>query len=286
MSNIRELQTRIKSIGNTAKITHAMELVSAAKMKRAQNIAVSGKPYSNLINNTLRRIANRINPEIHPLLASPQGDKSAIILFSTDRGLAGSINSNLFKETAKLVGDLKFITVGTKGRNYIIKIGKELLADFALPEKPELAHVRPIAKLVIDGFLNNDFDQVNVLYTEFLSTLKQEVITRQLLPIIDQLLLTEITKAAENQKMAEPVFEPNADDVLEQILPQYILMELYQILLEAKASEHSARMIAMKSSTDNALELVDDLTLEYNSIRQAAITTEILDITTAQLGLG
>jgi len=284
MANTKEIRKRIKSIGNTAKITHAMELVSAAKMKKAQDLASSGKPYSELINKVLKRIANKIDPELHPLLARESGSSTAVIFFSTDRGLTGSLNTNLFKEAQTLPGDLKFLTVGVKSRNHVVKSGRELLADFPLPEKPSLENVRPIAKLVTKGFLDGEFSQVHILYTEFFSTLKQEARLLQLLPIIDREALAQLAKEAE-EEINEPLFEPSVDGVLEAILLQYILMQLYQTLLEAKASEHSARMVAMKNATDNALDLVDDLTLDYNTIRQAAITNELLDITTAQVAL-
>lgn len=286
MSNIKEIKNRIKSVNNTAKITHAMEMVAAAKMKKAQTLAVSGKPYSDLISKVLRSISNNINSEIHPLLARNKGDKSAVIFFSTDKGLAGSLNSNLFKQVEGIVGQIQYITLGKKARNFVTKSGKALTADFELSEKPTLENVRPVSKLVIDGFLKGEFDQVHVLYTEFVSTLVQNAKIIQILPIVDKQILAELAKEAQEQESNEPVFEPNADAVLESILPQYILMELYHVLLEAKASEHSARMVAMKNATDNASEMVDDLTLTYNSIRQAAITNEILDISTAQMAMG
>ena len=285
MSNVKEIRKRIKSVNNTAKITHAMELVAAAKMKKAQGQAIAGKPYSELINTVLRSIANRIDPESHPLLSRNSGDKVAVIFFSTDKGLAGSLNSNLFKQVENLVGKTKYITIGKKARNFVAKTGNELVADFLLSEKPLLEDVRPISKLVIDGYLNGEFDQVHVLYTKFLTTLQQEAKIQQLLPIIDPKILLELSKEAEEQEKAGPIFEPDPDTVLESILPQYILMELYHVLLEANASEHSARMMAMKNATDNASELVDDLTLAYNGTRQAVITSEILDISTAQVAL-
>lgn len=285
MASLREIRGRIKSINNTAKITHAMELVAAAKMKRAQNQAVSGKPYSSLINEVIRRIANRIHPESHPLLARKTGEKSLVIFFATDRGLAGPINSNLFKEASGIVGKVRFVTVGKKARQFVVKSGNDLVADFPLIEKPDLGNVRPILKIAVDGFLSGEFDEVSVLYTEFVSTLKQIAVVKQLLPIIDEEILAELSKEAESTSRLEPLFEPDPDSVLESILPQYVLMELYQILLEAKASEHSARMVSMKNATENALDLVDDLKLTYNGIRQDAITKEILDISTAALAL-
>ena len=240
---------------------------------------------SDLINKVLRSIANKINQESHPLLSRSRGETSAVIFFSTDRGLAGSLNSNLFRQVENIVGKVKYITVGKKASNYVARTGKDLTADFSLSEKPTLEDVRPVLKLVINGFLSGEFDQVHVLYTQFINTLQQEAKIQQILPIIDKEILAELAKEAEEQEKVEPIFEPNADTVLESILPQYILMELYHVLLEAKASEHSARMVAMKSATDNAKELVDDLTLTYNGIRQAAITNEILDISTAQVAM-
>ena len=287
MSSLREIRRRIKSINNTAKITHAMELVAAAKMRRSQEAATSGKPYSELVNNVLRRLAHRIDPDAHPLLSRTTGENTLVIFFATDRGLAGALNTNLNREIDDIEGRLRFITLGKKARQFIAKTGRELLADFPLPEKPDLAGVRPVVKMVIEGFLKGGFDQVQVLYTEFVSTLKQVATLKQLLPIIDEEVLRELAKEASEQERLgiEPLFEPNADSVLEAILPQYILMELYQILLEARASEHSARMVAMKNATENASDLVDDLTLAYNGIRQEVITKEILDISTAAIAL-
>jgi len=285
MSSIKEIRKRIKSVNNTAKITHAMELVAAAKMKKAQEFAISSKPYSDLINKVLRSIANKIDPESHPLLARSKGETSAVIFFSTDRGLAGSINSNLFRQVENIVGKVKYITVGKKASSYVARTGKDLVADFSLSEKPTLEDVRSVSKLVINGFLNGEFDQVHVLYTQFINTLQQEAKIQQILPIIDEGILAQLAKESQDQEKTEPIFEPNADKVLASILPQYILMELYHILLEAKASEHSARMVAMKSATDNAQDLVEDLTLTYNGIRQSAITNEILDISTAQVAM-
>ena len=285
MASLREIKRRAKSIQNTSKITHTMELVAAAKMKRAQNLASAGKPYSQLVNDTIRSIANRVEPETHPLLARTEGKNSLVIVFSTDRGLAGALNSNLTRELEKLVGNVKFVTLGKKGRSYTVKTNRELVADFSLPDRPDLASCRAVARLVTNGFLNHEFDQAHVLYTEFVSTLKQVAVVRQLLPIISTELLAELAKEAGEAGVGAPLFEPDPDTVLEAILPQYILMELYQIMLEAKASEHSARMVAMKNATENALDLVDDLTLTYNGIRQEAITKEILDISTAAIAL-
>ncbi|MEX0621671.1 MAG: ATP synthase F1 subunit gamma [Candidatus Woykebacteria bacterium] len=285
MASLREIKRRIGSVQNTAKITHAMELVAAAKMKRAQDLANSGKPYSQLVNGLIRSIANSIDPSAHPLLTQNEGPKSLILVFSTDRGLAGPLNSNLFREIEKFSTDVRYVSLGKKSRQFLVKTGRELVADFTLTERPDLASCRPVSKLLIDGFLNGDFDQAHVLYTEFISTLRQVAAVKQLLPIIDKEILEELIKEAEEDFRLEPLFEPGADTVLAEILPQYILMEVYQIMLETKASEHSARMVSMKNATDAADELSEDLTLAYNGLRQEAITKEILDISTAAIAL-
>lgn len=284
MSSTKELRGRIKSIKNTSKVTKAMELVSAAKMRRAQENATDGRPYSQLITKVLDNIATKIDPNSHPLLLAEDNKNEAVLLITTDRGLCGSLNTNLFKETLRLEGNISFITVGRKGENFISKSSKALVADFALLEKPTHVFARTIAKFIIDGFLNKEFGRVHVVYTKFESTLLQVATMRTLLPIINKEIFEEI---GENPKetFSDYLFEPNADQVLETILPHYVEMEIYQILLEAAASEHSARMVAMKNASDNAEELVDDLTLAYNQVRQANITNELLDISTASVAL-
>src|SRR3990167_6910288 len=283
MAATKELRARIKSINNTSKVTKAMELVSAAKMRRAQDQAIRGRSYSELINNVLRNISSRIDKNSHPLLVREDDEKEGVLLITTDRGLCGSLNTNLFRKTLEIQGEVSFITIGKKGQVCISKSAKPLSADFELLEKPNSEAARKISKFLIDSFLSGEFNKIHVIYTEFKSTLKQESTVRQLLPIINIEVLE--TLAQDSIEAEEYLFEPNQDQVLESILPHYIQMEVYQILLEAAASEHSARMVAMKNASDNAADLVDDLTLAYNQVRQANITNEILDITTASLAV-
>lgn len=283
MSSTKELRQRIKSIGNTSKVTKAMEMVSAAKMRRAQEQAVGGRSYSELINKVLKKMASRIDPSTHPLLTSEDDSKEAILLITTNRGLVGALNTNLFRKTFDFGKTVSFITLGKKGSLYVSKMAEPMVADFELTDHPNLQLAREISKFLINSYLKGEFNKISVIYTEFKSTLNQVAMTRQLLPIIDEEIL-EMLKEEENSN-TDFLFEPNADSVLEQVLPHYVLMEIYQVLLEAVASEHSARMVAMKNATDNASELVDDLTLSYNQLRQANITNELLDITTAALAL-
>lgn len=283
MNSLREIRKRIKSINNTAKITHAMELVAAAKMKKIQDLTITSRPYTKTINKLVQLIAKQVRKGHHPLLAEKEAGKTLVIFFSTERGLTGSLNTNLNKVVAQFVNNkgiknLSFITIGKKARNFIVKIGGEIIADFPNKEVVELNFASALAKLAIDNFINSDVSSVTVIYPEFISTLRQEVRLKQILPITYQESIQTQQDYENHYPLDILLFEPNLDVILETILPQYILVELYQIWLENKASEHSARMIAMKNATENALELVDDLTLTYNTFRQEAITNEILDI--------
>jgi F-type H+-transporting ATPase subunit gamma len=283
MSSTKELRGRIRSIKNTAKVTKAMELVSAAKMRRSQEQALKGRSYSILINKVLRNIATRIDKSAHPLLVREENEKEGILLITTNRGLCGSLNSNLFRKALDIQGEVSFITVGKKGQMFVSKSAKPLAADFELLERPDNQSSRTISRFLINAYLSGEFNKIHVIYTDFQSTLKQVATMRQLLPIIDIEILNALADAEKTSD--DYIFEPSADSVLETILPHYVQMEIYQVLLEAAASEHSARMVAMKNASDNASELVGDLTLAYNQVRQAQITNEILDITTASLAL-
>lgn len=279
MSNIAKIRGRIKSINNTAKITHAMELVAAAKMKRAQNNALSAKPYSKLINEILGKILPDIETYNHPLLVGQESDKELVVVIAPDRGLAGPLVSNLVRELNKLNHSCQFVTIGKKAQDYVARSNRELVADFAFPEESFLSVTKPITKLVIDKFLQKEIGKVSVVYTEFESTLKQETKIIQLLPITNLENLNQTVSGNESQEFQ---FEPKVDQILDALLPHYLIWELEHYLLESRASEHSSRMLAMKNATENADDLVADLKLAYNQLRQDVITSEILDITTSQ----
>src|SRR3989338_11575068 len=290
MAQLREIRKRIRSIENTQKVTHAMELVAAAKMRKAQLSALSGRPYSLSLEGIIAEVKTKSGKVKHTLLAEKHSPNQIIILITSDRGLAGGLNINLFREI--LSSDLKnsqYITVGKKATNFAVKTGAEILASFSSEEKSPLDLSRTLAKMTIDAFKKSQASKISIMYPHFQSTIKQTPKLIQLLPIE---LENENQKPASdsphfpdeagNQQLDTLLFEPSADGILESILPHHILTQIYQVLLEAKASEHSARMVAMKNATDAASDLVEDLTLTYNQARQEAITKELLDIITAQ----
>ena len=284
MAQIREIKKRIKSIQNTQKVTHAMELVAAAKMKKAQLSALSGRPYSLSLEGIIAEVKTKSAKIRHTLLQEKHSPNQIIILITSDRGLAGGLNINLFREI--LSSDLKnsqYITVGKKATNFAVKTGAEILASFSSEEKSPLDLARTLSKMAQDAFKKSQVSKVSLLYPHFQSTIKQTPTWIQLLPIelpiVDQL---EKPTSLPGYQPDTLIFEPSADGILESILPHHILTQIYQVLLEAKASEHSARMVAMKNATDAASDLVEDLTLTYNQARQEAITKELLDIITAQ----
>ncbi len=286
MAQTRLIKSRIKSATNISKITKAMEMVSASKMRRSQEQALRSRPYTHKLMDMLHAIAANTDTSLHPLLR--QGNQEAPVAFvviSTDRGLAGSLNSNLFRAVMKEVDanpNCVFITVGKKAKEFALKTGKRIIAEFSkLPESLSLAQVMPISSVLTEGFLKGEFVRVVIIHMQFVSTLTQKPEITQLLPIAST--LPEVV--AEPHLKQEYTFEPSAKEMLGILLPFYAENGFYQIMLEAKASEHSARMVAMKNASDNAKDVVSSLQLEYNKSRQAAITSELLDITTAALSV-
>ena len=273
MANTRDLKRRIKSVKNTSQITKAMEMVAATKMRRAQNQALSGRPYSENLSEALARLLPKINIESHPLLLGNKSDKVGVILLSTDKGLVGALNTNLIRSVSTL--SASFYTVGKKGRVFIARTGKDLKADFENTDTISFRQAKQLAKIITEAYLSGEIGEVYLVYPQFVSTLKQEAKKKKILPIE----LTEMPEAKEF------LFEPNADELLDFILIHQVEEQIYQALLETKASEHSARMVAMKNATDNAKDLVEDLQLNYNQTRQDAITREILEIASASAAM-
>lgn len=276
-----KIKKRIKSIKNTSQITKAMELVSAVKMKRAQTSALNGRSYTTLMNEILDSLGTKVSPEIHQFFQNKPGPP-LILFVSTDRGLCGALNSNLYRELSgqEVFKDkeTKIITVGTKGRQFVVRASKDLTADFPIPAKPDYELARVLGKLIMSQYLQGEIKSFYALYTHYESTLKQVPVFKKILPI-EKIELE--SKEETKQTKIDYLYEPDPNTVLRALLPHFVEMEIYQILMEASASEHSARMIAMKNATDNALDLVDEFTLSYNQARQEAITKELLDITTA-----
>jgi F-type H+-transporting ATPase subunit gamma len=280
MANTLDIRRRIRSVKNTAQITKAMQMVAASKMRKAQAAALAGRPYQEALDRVLGALHGKVDPRENPLLEERPVQRELIVVISTDKGLCGPLNTNLFRELATVdTASAGFVTVGKKGVQFLARTRRELLADFPASEIPRFREIRPVATFCAEQFLGRDVDQVRVLYPKFVNTLNQQPTFHRLLPISPGAI------APEAKPSGEFVFEPNETAVLAAILPHYLGYEIYQMVLDARASEHSARLVAMKNATDNAKQLVKDLTLEYNKVRQASITTELLEITTAQLAV-
>jgi len=270
-----------------------MQMVAASKMRKAQQSALAGRPYANLMNSVLGQVGFDAGDFRHPLMEKRDGNRRALILVSTDKGLCGGLNSNLMREVAKYPRDNTiFITAGRKGSQFIVRTKRKLEAEFTYKDAPLFSEARAISRFARDLFLKGEVDQVDILFTNFVSTLVQKPETRTLLPIgeikpVSAGVHGETSMAeASTTTPTEFIFEPNIEEVLGSLLPHYLNFQVYQILLEAKASEHSARMVAMKNATDNAKEIIKDLTLEYNKLRQSNITRELLEITSAAMAMG
>jgi len=292
MPSTRDLRRRIKSVKNTAQITKAMQMVASAKMRKAQLAALAGRPYAQLMNEVLAAATAGAGEFSHPLLERRPVKRKALIVITTDKGLCGALNTNLLREAAKYDAKALYVSAGRKGAQFIARAKRELAAEFTYRDTPVFAEARTISKFVQELFLEGKVDQVDVAFSNFISTLTQKPEIRTLLPIGDiKKLEADLAGEGSNESLApaagkEYAFEPNPGAVLGNLLPYYLNYQVFQFLQEARASEHSARMVAMKNATDNAKQILKDLTLEYNKLRQASITNELLEITTAQMALG
>ncbi|MBI3486417.1 ATP synthase F1 subunit gamma [Candidatus Daviesbacteria bacterium] len=314
-NNTKALRRRIKSVQNTSQITKAMQMVAATKMRKAQLQALAGRPYSETLTNVLLKLSSKINPEMHKLLQENNADNIGVIVLSSDKGLCGALNTNLFRALHNFLkevkGNVNFYTVGKKGRGFIlrsktasegsegliVKTQKALQADFENPELVTFRQASQIAKLVVNSFLASEIREAYVLFPQFISTLRQEPRIIRLLPVSPSVILNDSEGSPSQNKSLDSspnmaqndnndyLYEPNVDNLLDYLLTHYVETKIYQALLETKASEHSSRMIAMQNATDNAKDLVEDLKLTYNQTRQEAITKELLEITTASLAL-
>jgi F-type H+-transporting ATPase subunit gamma len=291
MANTQDIRRRIKSIRNTSQITKALQMVAASKMRKAQMAALAGRPYSSLMNRVLVSLQQRTDSKLHPLLQKREVKKELVVVLSTDKGLAGALNTNLFREAIKFEADKAlYVTSGAKGRQFIVRTRRELLADFPLKDAPAFAETKEISKFAVEKFLSGEIDKVSVLFTHFINTINQKPTVRTLLPIsrfdLPQASVATESTDGNGDPMIGYTFEPTAEAVLDIMLPYYLHYQVYQMVLDARASEHSSRMVAMKNATDNAKQFIKDLTLEYNKMRQASITTELLEIATAQMAVG
>jgi F-type H+-transporting ATPase subunit gamma len=274
----REIRRRIGAVRNIRQATRAMQFVAASKLKRAQDAAVAARPYAEKIDEVLADLAAVLGDDDHPLLARREGGTRWVLLFTTDRGFAGSLNANAIRAAQRELvehGDnIRLVTVGRKGREAMRRFRVPLEATFqGFGDRPTFADVLATARLVTDAYVNGAVDRVELVYSTFVSTLVQRARVEQLLPV-------QPTQDLEGIPGRQFIFEPSAAAVLEQLLPRYVATRLYRAVLENLASEQSARMIAMKNATDNAEDLIDDLTLTYNKVRQANITREMIEIAT------
>ena len=277
MANIRLIQRRIRSIKNTAKITKAMEMIAASKMRRAQERGLAGRPYAEKIRQVIADLAALPDTgrTLHPLLQRRPTNKIAIVHITPDRGLCGGLHAVLNRHTTSFILEqsqpVTIITVGSKGRDFLRRYGSDIGAEFThLGDKPSLLDTLPISRIIIDDYSNSTVDMVYLVYARFISTMLQKPVLHQILPV-EPATIPRIQNV-------DYIYEPAADAVLDELLPRFVEMEVYHAILESIASEQSARMVAMRNATDSANELTEDLTLLYNKARQEAITKEILDI--------
>jgi F-type H+-transporting ATPase subunit gamma len=277
MASQRDIRRRIGAVKNIKQITRAMQFVAASKLRRAQEATLASRPYSDKIDEVLADLAAVLGEEDHPLLRQEVEGKRMMVLLTSDRGLAGPLHTNIIRFAAREItehpGDLTVVSVGRKGRDAMRRARVPLEAHFpGFGDRPTFSDVVPLARLVTDAFLGGDVGRVDIIYTRFESTLVQR-------PAIDQLLPIDYGEdTAEGIPGNQFLFEPDPATVLTQLLPRYVATRLFQAVLEAKASEESSRMVAMKNATENAEELIEDLTLSYNKVRQANITREMIEI--------
>lgn len=288
MPSTREIRRRIRSVRNLAQITRAMEMVSASKMRRAQRNVLATRPYADRLRDVMSSLTARSGGSRKGTLLEvrPEVKSVALILITPDRGLAGSLVANILRRTARFILDerakgrnVKVMAIGKKGRDFLTRSGQDLTAEITkLGDYPKLADILGVATNVIEGFLKGEFDEAYVVYSQFVNTLVQRPAVRRILPV-------EAESSGEVAKGSEFNFEPDQDIVLKELLPRFAEVQIYQSVLESIASEHSARMVAMRNATDNAKELRRELTLTYNKTRQANITKEVSEIASGAAAL-
>jgi F-type H+-transporting ATPase subunit gamma len=278
LADIRLIRRRIRGIQSTAKISRAMEMIATLKMRRAQERGLAGRPYSEKIHQVIADLAAlpRAEAPLHPLLQRREVNRIAIIHVTPDRGLCGGLNANLNRKTGSFILEQNIpvilITVGRKGRDFMRRYGRDIRAEFSgLGDRPSLLDTLPISRIIIDDYTNGVIDLVYLVYAQFISTMVQKPLMQQILPVEPA--------AIPQAQNVDYIYEPGPGVVLGELLPRFVEMQVYHAILESIASEQSARMVAMRNATENANELIEELTLMYNKARQESITKELLDIT-------
>ena len=292
MATLREVRRRIASVTNIAQITRAMQMVAASRMKRAQDAILAARPYSDELRAALARVVAAVDTEVDPLLARRPVRKVGLVMITTDRGLVGSLNANAVRSVLRHLADeaeidgerveITAVTVGRKGRDALRRAGVPIAAHFAqLGDRPSFADVTPIARLVTQDFLAGTFDRIELAYSTFINTLSQRPVVVTVLPVERPAMGEQETETND-----EYLFEPSPEAVVSRLLPHFVAIDIYRAVLENRASEQSAQMVAMRSATDNANELIGDLRLVYNKTRQANITREMTEIASGAEALG
>src|SRR5687768_14087110 len=302
MPSTREIRRRIRSAKNIAQITRAMEMVAASRMKRAQQAVLAGRPYARKIGEVIRHLAERIDTadpdQVDPLLKARPIKNMTVIMFTADRGLAGALNTNVIRRTTRFILNeagvpVSMVTVGRKGRDFMVRYGRQLIADFiGFGDRPSIRDIYPIARVATEEYLSGRADAVYLVYTDFVNTLIQRPTVYRLLPVsLDE--SDEGVRPGENEPESgedesevDYIYEPSPREVMSSLVPRYIEVRIYQALLEHIASEQSARMVAMRNATQSAKDMIDDLTLAYNKLRQANITREIIEVSSGAAALG
>jgi F-type H+-transporting ATPase subunit gamma len=288
MQSTREIRRRIRSISSTAQITKAMQMVAASKMRKAQQAALAGRPFVQLLYRMQRELTTRVGEFSHPLLQIREVRKRAIILVAADKGLCGALNTNLFRMAAKYDPESTvFIAAGRRAAQFAARTRRQMVAEFAYADAPRYPDAKAIAVFASDLFLKGEVDQVLLVATRFINTLTLQPLCLEYLPVgeIKGMRIPGVESEAElSADTSEVLFEPSPKALLGFLLPHYLNIYMYQVLLNAKASEHSARMVSMQNATESAEDLIKDLTLEYNKRRQGNITQELLEIAGGQAG--
>ncbi len=288
MQSPRDIRRRIRSISSTAQITRAMQMVAASKMRKIQQAALAGRPFVRLLYRFQRAATSHLGEFAHPLLEVREVSRRAVILIGADKGLCGPLNTNLFRLAAQFdPASTVFITAGRRAAQFVARSRRQLVAEFPYADMPRFPEARAIAGFACDLFLKREVDQVLVVATQFVNTLTQHPVCFEYLPVGEVKGMQIPGTESEGElagDAAEILFEPNPEALISYLLSLYVNIYVYQVLLNAKASEQSARMVSMKNATDNAEDLIRDLKLEYNKLRQGNITQELLEIAGGQAG--
>ena len=285
MPSVRDIRRRIRSVQNTGKVTNAMSLIAASKMRRAQNDVLQGRPYAEKILQVIADLAAQPGDDSEsgtPLLEVREVNRIGVLAITPDRGLAGGLHSTINRSVAQFIlgqpVPVRTIVVGRKGRDFLIRSGQDVQAVFTeLGDRLSLTDTTPISRLVMESYINGEVDEVYLAYAKFISTMSQQAVVEKLLPV-------EPSPLSRTERSGY-IYEPDAITVLGTLLPQFVDMQVYHAMLEASASEQSARMVAMRNATDNARSLAEDLTLVMNKLRQDTITNELLDLIGGQIAL-